>query len=290
MTVYGVTGATGHLGTFVITGLLAAGVEPGDIVAVARSSSKARDLIDRGVTVRIADYETPEALADAFAGVERLVMISGSEVGARAQQHANVVDAAVAAGVGLIAYTSLLSADTSKINLAEEHRFTEKYIKDSGIDHIFLRNGWYSENYAGSYAGAVQSGTLYGCAGEGKIAPASREDYALAAAIAVTKPEPGRIYELAGSEHLTLTDVAKAFTDVAKSTGENVGEISYVDLGFDGYHDALAKAQVPEPLRTFLPDWDAGIERGDLDSDSRDLQDLLGTESTPFEETLAKEV
>lgn len=279
MTTYAVTGATGQLGSLSIEALLERGVAAGDIVAVVRDAAKASPLADRGVTVRVADYSDRAALTTAFAGVDRLLFVSGSEVGSRIAQHTTVVEAAVAAKVGLVAYTSVLKADTSGLQLAHEHIATEKVLADSGLAHILLRNGWYSENYTASLQPTLEGGVLYGAAGDGKVAPATRADYAGASAAALIAGEP-KVYELGGSEHLTYADIAAVLAEVSGKP------VRYQDLPEADYAAALTSAGVPEPMPAVLADSDAGIARGDLDTSSTDLTDLLGRPSTPFVEVI----
>ncbi|WOC12807.1 NAD(P)H-binding protein [Gordonia sp. MP11Mi] len=277
MTTYAVTGSTGGLGSAAIAALIARGVAPSDIVAIARSEAKAAPLAESGVAVRIADYEQFDTLVTALAGVDRLLLVSGSEVGRRTPQHRNVIDAAKKAGVGFAAYTSLLGADTSPLLLAGEHRETEAYLADSGVDHVILRNGWYSENYAGSAASAIDGGVFYGAAGAATVAPAARADYADAAAAAVIAPEPGRVYELAGSEHLTYTDIAAVFGEIAGKP------VRYQDIPVADYKAALIDAGLPESAAEIVSDADAGAANGALDSSSTELTDLRGgAAQTPF--------
>ncbi|MGJ0120309.1 NAD(P)H-binding protein [Williamsia sp. MIQD14] len=275
MTTYAVTGATGQLGSLSIEALLERGVAAGDIVAVVRNAAKAASLAERGVDVRVADYSDREALTAAFTGVDRLLFVSGSEVGSRLPQHTAVVEAAVAAKVALVAYTSILNAESSGLQLAKEHVATEKVLADSGLDHILLRNGWYSENYTASLQPTIDGGVLYGSAGDGKVAPATRADYAAASAAALIVGEP-KVFELAGSEHLTYADIAAVVAEVSGKA------VRYQDLPEADYAAALTSAGVPEPMPAVLADSDAGIARGELDTTSTDLADLLGRPSTPF--------
>lgn len=194
-----VTGATGQLGQLVIKHLLNK-VEPQQIVALVRNIEKAASLTSLGVQVRQADYSKPETLESALDGVAKLLLISSSEVGQRASQHKNVIDAAKKSGVELLAYTSLLHADTSPLALAEEHVETEAYLKQAEVPHVLLRNGWYTENYLASVAPALANGGFIGCAKDGKISSAAREDYAEAAAAVLTSEaeQNGKVYELSG--------------------------------------------------------------------------------------------
>ncbi|MGC5248314.1 SDR family oxidoreductase [Gordonia sp. DT219] len=280
MTTYAVTGATGKLGDAAVRALLDRGVAAADVVAIVRDPAKAAPLRTKGVDVRTADYGDPGALRAALSGVERLLLVSGSEVGQRVDQHRNVIEAAKAAGVALIAYTSILRADTSPLSLATEHVATEELLNDSGIPSVFLRNGWYWENYLASAPTAVETGTLFGSAGDGVIAAASRLDYASAAAAALVDATGGEVYELAGDEHLTYAQIAQA---IAEISGRPVG---YRDLAEADYAAALTDAGIPAPMAAVLADSDAGVAKGALDSDSTDLQKLIGRSSTPLAEVL----
>ncbi|WP_206492182.1 SDR family oxidoreductase [Rhodococcus sp. KRD162] len=274
-----ITGATGNLGGLVIASLLRRGVAPADIVAVVRNADKAAPLAERGLVVRVADYSDTAALTSAFAGVDTVLLISGSEVGQRIAQHNNVIEAAEAAGVGLIAYTSLLAADTSGVSLAPEHRATEQRLTASSIPAVFLRNGWYWENYLGSLAQTVDGGVLLGAAGSGTIAAASRADYAEAAAAVLTSSnQGGKIYELGGDEHLSYADLAAIIADLSGKP------VVYKDLGEAEYATVLQGAGLPDVVATMLASADAGISRGELDTDSGDLQALIGRASTPVAE------
>lgn len=271
-----ITGATGQLGQDVINALLDT-VPAAEIVAIVRNPAKADALSARGVQVRKADYNDRAALTAALQGVEKLLLISSSEVGQRVAQHQNVIDAAADAGVKLIAYTSLLHADTSPLGLATEHVATEKALAASGIPHVLLRNGWYTENYLASVPGALQSGMLFGSAGEGKIASATREDYAAAAARVLTLDrQAGRVYELAGDNAWTLSDLAAA---VSQQSGKPV---SYQHLSEADYTAALKGAGLPDAMAGLLANSDAGAAKGGLYDDSHQLSALIGRPTTPL--------
>lgn len=272
-----VTGATGQLGRFVIDALLKK-VPAGEIVAAVRTPAKAADLAALGVIVRQADYGQPETLEAAFAGVDKLLLISGSEVGQREAQHKAVIEAARAAGVGFIAYTSLLHADTSPLGLGVEHRATEALLKASGIPFALLRNGWYSENYAASIPPALAHHAFIGAAGEGRIASAARQDYAEAAAEVMTREDQaGKVYELAGDDSYTLAQFA---AEIAAQSGEKV---DYVNLSQSEFAAALKNAGLPEGLAEMQADSDAGAEKGGLFDDSRQLSQLIGRPTTTWQ-------
>lgn len=273
-----VTGSTGQLGRLVIERLRAK-VPAGDIVALARTPSKAADL---GVEVREADYGRPEVLAKALAGIHTLMMISSSEVGQRVPQHRNIIEAARNAGVVRVVYTSLLHADRSTLALAPEHVQTEAMLRDSGLAHVVLRNGWYTENYTAAAASAVAHGALIGSAGEGRIASASRADYADAAVVVLTTPgHEGKTYELAGDSAYTLAELA---AEISRQTGR---DIPYVDLVPAEYRAALVAAAVPAPWPDALPLLDLEASKGALFDDGRVLSGLIGRPTTSLAASVA---
>ncbi|MCW0322537.1 SDR family oxidoreductase [Pantoea dispersa] len=281
-----ITGATGQLGRLVINALLKK-VPASEIIAVVRSPEKAQDLQALGVALRTADYNQPQTLQGAFAGVQKVLLISSSEVGQREAQHRAVIDAAKAAGVSFIAYTSLLHADTSPLGLGVEHRATEALLQASGIPYALLRNGWYSENYAASIAPALAHHAFIGAAGDGRIASAAREDYAAAAAEVISRDDQaGKVYELAGDDSYTLAEFS---AEIARQSGE---QVEYVNLPPAEFSAALIGAGLPAPLAELLADSDAGAAQGALFDDSHTLSKLIGRPTTPFatviKATLAK--
>lgn len=272
-----ITGATGQLGRIVVAKLKERTVVE-NLVALVRTPEKAAD---SGVEARTFDYSKPETLAVALKGIDSLLLISGSEVGQREAQHKNVINAAKEAGVKWIVYTSLLHADTSSLSLAPEHAATEEALKNSGIAYTILRNGWYTENYAGSIPGALQAGAFIGAAGDGKISSATREDFAEAAAIVITSTgHEGKIYELAGDEAYTLTELA---AETSKQTGK---DIPYNNLTEADYAAALAGAGLPQWLADAIAGWDTGASKGDLFDDSKTLSGILGRPSTPLSDVV----
>lgn len=271
-----VTGASGQLGHLVIQSLLAK-VPASEIVATVRRPERAADLAALGVQLRQADYADAASMTTAFQGVEKVLLISSSEVGQRAVQHRNVIDAARKAGVSLLVYTSLLHADTSPLALADEHKATEAYLAQSGIPTVLLRNGWYTENYLASIPPALQHGAFIGSAGEGRIASAARADYAEAAAAVLTTPgHAGKTYELAGDASYTLAEFA---AELSRQSGK---PIPYVDLPEAEFKAALVGAGLPEPLAGLLADSDRGASRGGLFDGGRQLGALIGRATTPL--------
>ena len=281
-----VTGATGQLGRLVIEALLKR-VLADTIVAGVRSleSAAAEDLRAQGVTLRVADYARPETLAEAFRGIDRLLLISSSEIGQRVAQHRNVIQAARQSGVNLIAYTSLLRADTSPLALADEHRRTEDALKASGLSFAVLRNGWYTENYAASIAPALAHGVLLGSAGEGRIASAARADFAEAAAVVLTTDgHDGRVYELAGDDAYTLDEFAAAVSVLSGRT------IVYRNLTEDAFKAALVAAGLPEDFAALLADSDMAAAKGGLNDTNRQLSGLIGRPTTPYRTTITETI
>ncbi|MGW7444137.1 SDR family oxidoreductase [Kitasatospora sp. NPDC054795] len=275
---YVVTGATGQLGRLVVEGLLAE-VPASEVAVAVRSAEKAADLAARGVTVRVVDYDKPETLAGAFAGGDRVLLISGSEVGRRIPQHRAVVEAARAAGVALLAYTSIPGAATFR--LADEHKATEELILASGLPHAFLRNGWYTENYLGDAAGTVARGVVLGSAGQGRVATAPRADYAAAAvAVLVGEGHRGEVYELSGDAAWSLPELA---AELAKASGRPV---EHRDVTPAEHLDALVGAGLPQGFAEALVDVDAGIARGELAGTPGDLARLIGRPTVPLAESV----
>ncbi|RMV70141.1 hypothetical protein ALP05_04205 [Pseudomonas caricapapayae] len=278
-----VTGATGQLGRIVIEQLLRR-VPAAQIVAAVRSPAKAADLSARGIQVRQADYSQPSTLDSAFAGADKVLLISSSEIGHRLPQHQAVIDAAKRAGVKLLAYTSVLHADTSVLGLAKEHRETEDYLRASGVPFALLRNGWYTENYTAGIPGALAHGAVMGSADQGRISSASRLDYAEAAAVLLTSEheQAGKVYELAGDEPYTLAEFA------ALLTTQSGKALSYVNLPQAEFEAALIEAGLPDFVAQLLADSDAAAAKGALFDDSRQLSELIGLPTTPLSATIAE--
>lgn len=276
-----VTGATGQLGRLVINALLKK-IPASEIIAAVRHPEKASDLAALGLQVRKADYSQPATLDAAFQGVDKLLLISSSEVGQRVAQHTAVINAAKHAGVKLLAYTSLLHADKSVLGLGEEHRATEALLRESGLPVVLLRNGWYTENYAASIAPALAHGAFIGAVGNGRIASAARADYAQAAAAVLTQEgQAGKVYELAGDDSYTLAEFA---AEIARQSGKPV---VYQDLSEADFKQALISAGLPEGFASMLADSDAGAAQGGLFDDSHTLSKLIGRPTTPYAKVIA---
>ncbi|GGO25984.1 SDR family oxidoreductase [Deinococcus humi] len=274
-----VTGATGHLGQLTISAMLEHGVPPQEIVALVRDPAKAEALTAQGVQVRQADYTQPQTLDAALKGVSHLLLISSSDFNDRVGQHRNVVDAAARAGVKLLAYTSLLRADTSAMILAGDHKATEELIRASGLPFVFLRNGWYLENY--TPAQAAQLGVIAGSAGEGRVSAAARADYAAAAATVLSQPgHENAVYELGGDQAFTLAELA---AEVQAQTGRPV---SYQDMPQQAYAEMLRGVGLPAALADVLADSDAHLAQGELYTDRHDLSRLISRPTTTLAESV----
>lgn len=275
-----VTGASGKLGRHVVEQLLEK-VPAGQVTAVVRSPEKVADLAERGVRVAVADYNVPETFDGLFAAGDKVLLISGNEFDkGRVRQHSVVIDAAKAAGVALLAYTSAPGSLTA--SLADDHRGTERALLDSGVPYVLLRNGWYHENYTENLAPVLEHGAVVAAAGEGRISTASRADYA-AAAVAVLTGEghENATYELGGDEAWSFAEYA---AELSRQTGR---EIAYNPVTPEALTGILAGAGLPEPAAAMFADVDAAIAKGKLAVDSGDLSRLAGRPTTPLSEAVA---
>lgn len=278
-----ITGASGQLGRLVVENLLA--TEPAaSLRLLVRSPEKVADLAARGVEVVAFDYAKPENLAPALSGVDRLLLISGSEVGHRIPQHKAVIDAAKAAGVGLVLYTSVLRAQQSSMILAGEHKATEDMLAASGLNYVLLRNGWYIENYLSAVQAEIAHGVV-GASGEGRISAAARADYAAAAAEVLRKgASSGTVYELAGDTSFSKADFA---AELSRASGKPV---TYTNLTEAAYKDVLVQVGLPEGFAAILADCDTCTAKGDLEDNSKTLSSLTGRPTTPLSVMVAEAV
>jgi NAD(P)H dehydrogenase (quinone) len=281
MTKYLVTGASGQLGHIAVD-QLATRVAKDDIIALVRKPEQAEAYAAKGIATRMGDYNDPASLEAAFNGVERVLLISSSDLvpGARETQHANVITAAQKAGVGFIAYTSLLNAKNNPMRLGDDHRTTENLLANSGVPHTILRNGWYTENFGMGIGQAIETGQHFGAAGDGKYSAAARADYAEAAAVVLAGGYDGDVLELAGDDAFTLAEFAKTLSDTSNK------QIAYVDMPVEAFGQALAGAGVPEGFVQFLTDVDASAAKGALFDDSKTLSRVIGHPTTPYAETV----
>ncbi|NBN78505.1 NAD(P)H-binding protein [Microvirga tunisiensis] len=276
-----ITGASGELGRLVVTSLLSS--EPAaSLRLLVRDPAKVADLVALGAEAVVFDYNRPETLAPALAGVDRLLFISSSEVGSRAAQHTAVIDAAKAAGVSLLVYTSILRAPQSGMLLAAEHAVTEAHLARSGLAHVILRNGWYLENFMGSVPAAIEHGAVFGASGAGRISAAARADYAAAAAAVLRQgAASGTILELAGDTSFTKADLA---AEIARQSGKPV---AYTDMSEAAFKDLLVQVGLPEGFAHALADADTATARGDLFDDGKALSRLIGRPTVTLAEAVA---
>ncbi|OLZ65133.1 NAD(P)-dependent oxidoreductase [Streptomyces sp. IMTB 2501] len=274
-----VTGATGHLGRHVVEQLLEQ-VPAGQITAVVRDGQKAAGLAARGVKLAIADYNAPETFDDVFAAGDRVLLISGNEFDkGRPAQHQVVIDAAKAAGVALLAYTSAPGSLTAA--LADDHRATEAALLASGLPYTLLRNGWYFENYTENLAPVLEHSAVVQAAGDGRVSAASRADYAAAAVAVLTGTgHENQTYELGGDEAFGFAEYA---AELSRQTGK---EIVYTPVSAEAFTGILTGAGLPGPLATTLAGVDASIEKGELVISSGDLSRLTGRPTTPLTEAV----
>lgn len=281
MSRFAVTGASGHLGNLVVHELLARKVPPNEIVAVVRTRASAAELAAAGVEVREGDYSRPDTLSAAVAGIEKLLLVSGNEVGQRVGQHANVIEAAQSAGVQRIVYTSILRVDTTANPLAPEHKATEAILSQSGLPFTALRNGWYTENYSAKLPQYLEQGEIVGAAGDGRVSLATRADFAAAAAGALLREESGSAsYELGGP--------AVSFHELAKTISEVTGrQVIYRSLSTEDLVAALERDGLDRGTAGFVAGLDASISRGELETDSNDLADLAGRPATSLADAIS---
>jgi NAD(P)H dehydrogenase (quinone) len=277
-----VTGATGQLGRLVIESLLNRGVPAGEIVATGRSLDKIKDFADRGVRTVASDYNDPESLRAAFAGADKVLLISASDPGQRVAQHTNAIEAAKAAGVGQIVYTSIPRGEDSTLILAADHQATEAVLRESGIPFTLLRNSWYHENYTAQIPTFVERGVILGSAGDGQVSGATRADYAEAAAAVLTGDDhAGKVYELGGDEAFTQAELA---AEISAQTGKTV---TYQDVPVADYQKILLDAGLPEPVAALVADIDRGVAGNELLITTGDLSRLIGRPTTPLSAAVA---
>lgn len=273
-----ITGASGHLGRLVVDQLLATGTPASQIIATGRNTDKLAELAQAGVTVRRADFADPASLDAAFAGADTLLLVSTTTVGGRFDNARTAIDAALRAGVSRIVYTSMVNATTAQMTLADAHRRTEEYLRESGAGYVILRNGWYLENYTDQLPIISQYRTLMGAGQDGRVSGASRQDLAEATASVLTQDgHLGATYELGGMP-FTLTELAATIGDVLGT------EIAYKDMPVADYAGVLAGAGLPSEMADAVADADAGLARGELFTDSEDLAKLLGRPATTARE------
>ncbi len=277
-----VTGATGHLGRLVVEHLLKRGVPGEGVVAAGRNREKLAELAELGVGTAPIDYADAASLVDAFVGAETVLLISGTEVGQRVEQHGNAIAAAREAGVRRLVYTSIAQADTSVIGLAAEHRATEALLRESGLVVTLLRDNWYTENYVPTVDQARATGVVVSSAGDGRVASATREDFAEAAAVVLsTDGHDGAVYELGADDPWNHSELAAAVSEVLGQP------VAYQPVTSEEHLAILTGAGLDEGTAQFIVSMDEGIAAGALAGGSRDLSTLLGRPTTPLVEGLS---
>jgi NAD(P)H dehydrogenase (quinone) len=280
MTIF-VTGATGHLGGLVLEQLLELGHTPDQIVAGGRKPEHLAHLAERGFAVAMIDYDDSASLKSAFTGADSLLLVSSNAIGQRVQQHANAIDAAADAGVRRIVYTSAPRADTSELILAPEHKATEALITGSGLDYTILRNNWYTENYLPALEQARQTGTVLASAGDGRVASASRRDFAAAAASVLSQPgHHGQVYELSGDRAWDYHELATAITQVVGRA------VTYTPVTPTQHLEILRNAGIDLNTAEFFVALDGDIRKGRLAETTGELNRLISRPTTPLTDGL----
>jgi NAD(P)H dehydrogenase (quinone) len=278
-----VTGATGKLGGLVVDQLLERGVPADEIVAAGRNADRLKHHEDRGVRTATMDYDDSDSLRQAFAGADKLLLVSGSQTGQRIRQHGNAVTAAKDVGVGLVAYTSIVRADSSTLLLAAEHRATENMLRAAQLPFVFLRHSWYMENYTGQMPVYLDQGAILGCADEGRVSAATHADLAAAAAVVLSTDGHERAaYELGGDDAFTMSELAAEMT---RQTGKTV---EYRDFSVDAYTELLVQNGVPRGDAAIIADGDRGVAAGELLVETGDLSRLIGRSAERLHEAIAK--
>jgi NAD(P)H dehydrogenase (quinone) len=271
-----ITGATGHLGRQVVEQLLARGVDPSTVVAGGRNEEALARLAEHGVRTARVDYADPSTLDTAFADADKVLLISGSEVGRRSVQHKAVIDAARRVGASLV-YTSAPKASSSALVLAPEHKATEGLLEGSGLTYTVLRNNWYTENYDDTIRQAVTTGTILTSAGDGLVASATRRDYAEAAAVVLLTDEyAGEILELGGDEPWSMDDLAAVVSEVAGN------HVTVNQVSTDEHVAALKGFGLDEGTAGFVAALDANIADGLLADSDGTLSRIIGRPTTPL--------
>ena len=270
MTTFLVTGANGKLGRHVTQLLLDA--KAGTVIAASRDPSKLADLAALGAQTRAADFDNPASLAEAFKGVDRLLLIStdGMAPGQRLAQHSAAIAAAKAAGVGHVVYTSMPKPETSAVSFADDHLGTENTLKASGLPYTILRNSWYQENLFLALPPALKNGQWYSSAGDGRIPHIAHADCARAAAAALIQAPLNQTFTLTGPELLTTQQIAAL---ASAATGKPLQVVEVTDEQLAG---GMKHAGVPDMLIPMLVSFDTNTRQGGFDILTDDVEKLTG--------------
>ncbi|MHA7239800.1 NmrA family NAD(P)-binding protein [Arthrobacter sp. TMS1-12-1] len=272
-----VTAASGRLGSLVVEALLTRGATPSDIIATSRDTAKLAHLSGRGVRASRLDYNDADTIDSVIKAGDTVILISSDAINARLAQHTAVVDAAAAAGAARVIYTSVLRASTTDLILAPDHKATEEHIAASGVPATILRNGWYIENQAALIDVAHESGVITASVGNGRVAGATRQDFAeAAAAVALDESTTGRTYELTGDSSFSWNDLTDALSHI-------IGQpVKYESITPEEHADRLRSAGLDDGTVSFLIGIDGNIRDGVLSEVTTDLAELIGRPTTPL--------
>jgi NAD(P)H dehydrogenase (quinone) len=266
-----ITGASGQLGRLTAE-LVLDRVPASEVILTTRRPETLSDFAERGATVRQADFDRPERLAEAFAGGERLLLISTDDLGRRTAQHRAAIEAAREAGVRHVAYTSYLNpVEENPAAVTPSHRDTEEALRESGLAWTALRHAFYAEYQVPAGAQAIATGRLIHNNGGGKTAYVSREDCAAAAAaVLTTEGDEGKAYDITGPEPLDQSDVAALLSEVS---GRPVEAVAVDD---EAFIQGLTAAGVPEPAARGIASYGKAIREGFLGEASEAVENLTG--------------
>lgn len=280
-----VTGATGHFGKATIDFLINKGTDAKNIYALVRDASKADDLSAKGVNLKIGDYNDYESLVSAFQGIDKLVLVSGTDLANRSAQQLNSVKAAKEAGVKHIVYTSFErknETETSPIAfLAQSHIDTDNAIKASGLTYTILRNNLYLDVLPMFLGEKVLENGIYFPAGEGKAAYVSRNDLAEAAAnILISEGHENKEYATNNVENYSFQEVAETLSQISNKN------ISYFSPASEEYAEVLKNAGVPAEYIGMFVGFAEAIKQGEFNANQSDLENLLGRKPLTLAEFL----
>ncbi|MET8522277.1 SDR family oxidoreductase [Nocardioides sp. NBC_00163] len=272
-----ITGASGQLGRLVADQLLTT-VDPAEIVLLTRDPAKLADYAERGADVRAADFSKPDELVEAFAGVERVLLISTDAVGARVEGHLAAIDAAVKAGVRHMAYTSVSGPTADNpAGVVADHAATEDALRESGLAWTMLRNNLYADMQVDSVAQAAAAGQLVTNTGDGGAAYVTRADCAAVAAGVLTgEGHEGKAYDVTGPHAYTAADLAELAT---QKSGKPV-EVVQVDD--EAYTAGLVSAGLPDFIAPLLTSFGTATRLGKLATVTDVVEQVGGRKPTPL--------
>ncbi|WP_419703051.1 SDR family oxidoreductase [Promicromonospora sp. NFX87] len=276
-----IIGATGQLGGHTIDALLERGIPAGDLLALGRDTERLTALTERGLRTATLNLDDVDGTATQLADVDKLLLVSVGAPGQALAPRGNAIEAARRAGVGHLVYTSALQAPTTILGLAAEHKATEELVTASGLPATFLRNGWYTENHQQDFTSARETGVIANSVGDGRLATASRRDFAEAAAVVLTTPgHEGRAYELSG-------DTAWSFEEFAAIAAKVLGtSVRYEALTPEQEHKQLLAFGLDEGTAGFMVALNGNMRDGALAPTPGDLARLIGHPTQPLETTL----